>query len=730
MALRWLPLAAAVGLCLLVASPAVSRRGARLTARFGLTLFGDYVAGETDRAERQRGRLRAAYVATPHRAYAARTLLYAGTLGVAGAVLGVYAAAGLLRALSVGEAAVEAAVPARLAFLGAATRLTGASPAELFLLLAASAATVGAAAAAGTYAARWRVLRSRAAGRASEIDATLPRTVAFLYALSRSGMPFPRVLDTLADNEAVYGEAARELAVAVRDINTFGTDVVTALERTADDTPSDRMAEFAGNLAAVLSSGRRVSTFLDAQYERFQEEAEAQQEQYLDLLAAFAESYVTVLVAGPLFMITLLTVIGLVLEDTLPFLGLLIYVFVPLGTVAFVVYVRSVVGPLGAVTAADRGEPAGTEFAVPEAAADDESRDGAVGDRSGASAGAAATDGGRVDRWAASRERLAAYDGVAAVRGWLRRPVGSLLERPTALLAVTVPLGLAWIGLSAEPGTAAALRQLRAEGIGVTAVVGVLEGLDVPFVRACFVVAGTYALVRAARKRRLAAVERGVPDFLDRLAQMNEAGATIVAGLRRVVDAELGPLGAEIERVNRDIRWGATVEGALRRLDRRAGSGLVSRTVALTVNAARASGDIAPVLSIAADESRATRRLRRERRAMMLTYLLVIYLSFLVFLGIIAALSVSFVPAIEEAAAGGGGAAAGTDGVPGGLVGSIGDTDVDVYQTLFLHAAIVQAVTAGLVAGQLGGGRLRDGAKHVTALLALVYAAAVLLGLT
>jgi len=40
----------------------------------------------------------------------------------------------------------------------------------------------------------------------------------------------------------------------------------------------------------------------------------------------------------------------------------------------------------------------------------------------------------------------------------------------------------------------------------------------------------------------------------------------------------------------------------------------------------------------------------------MLTYLIVIYISFLVFLGIIASLSVSFIPAIEEAAIPGAGA--------------------------------------------------------------------------
>jgi len=139
-----------------------------------------------------------------------------------------------------------------------------------------------------------------------------------MYALSRSGMPFPRVMDTLAENEAVYGEAATELSVAVRDMNAFGTDALTALQRTSRRTPSDDLADFAENLASVLGTGQPISTFLSDQYELYQEEAESKQQQYLELLSTFAEAYVTALVAGPLFFITILVVIGLVLEDTLP----------------------------------------------------------------------------------------------------------------------------------------------------------------------------------------------------------------------------------------------------------------------------------------------------------------------------------------------------------------------------------------------------------------------------
>jgi len=137
-------------------------------------------------------------------------------------------------------------------------------------------------------------------------------------------------------------------------MNTFGTDALTALQQTSRRTPSDDLADFSENLAAVLGTGQSISTFLNDQYELYQEEAESKQQQYLELLSTFAEAYVTALVAGPLFFITILVVIGLVLQDTLPLLRVVVYLGVPLVTFGFVVYVDSVTQGVGGTETADR----------------------------------------------------------------------------------------------------------------------------------------------------------------------------------------------------------------------------------------------------------------------------------------------------------------------------------------------------------------------------------------
>ena len=257
----------------------------RLT-RIALAVFGDFVSGDDEhRRSEQKSLLRAAHVGRTHRIYASRTLLTAVVAGVAGTLSSVYFASGFVFALGLDTNTMLDIFSGPLAFVANLTQLSTLDPARLLGLFVLAAVTAGPVAALGTYWARWRYLGAKANARATGIDATLPRTVAFVYALSRSGMPFTKVLRTLDRNRSVYGESAAEISVAVRDMDAFSTDVLTALGQMADRTPSEGLEEFSDNLASVLGSGRNLPEFLHEQYERYREEAEALQEQYLDLLS-------------------------------------------------------------------------------------------------------------------------------------------------------------------------------------------------------------------------------------------------------------------------------------------------------------------------------------------------------------------------------------------------------------------------------------------------------------
>jgi len=699
--LGYLPLALVLALLAPVAAVPVSRRADRFVTRVALAAFGGWVDDWGRRRAERRHLLQSVHAENTYRTYASKTLLYAGLAAIAGSVLGVYLVAGALAILRISPEAMRATLPSQLGFLVSLLVLPDLSLGQLFSLLLVSSATLGVASGGLTDWLRWKNLSSRANARGRKIDESIARTVAFVYALSRSGMAFPEIMRTLARNQAVYGEAAQELAVAVKAMDYAGLDMLSAIERLADRTPSETFGEFADNLANVLQSGQRISSYLEGQYERYQEDAEAQQEAFLELLATLAEGYVSVFVVAPLLFITILVIMGLMaLGDTLPVLRALTYFAIPLANVGFIIYLDSITESLRASR-----EDRDLDLAA-VALAGVRRTDDPAAERTGiqrpdespvrADGGDSATGG------AVNFERLDAFENVRWLREALADPTRTLRENPVAVLYVTVPLALLSIAVRAWPHLAAGTLTLSV--------------FDDFAVQAALFVVGTFAVVQEIHRRRIAAIEAAVPDFLDRLASVNEAGMSVVESLGRVTESDLGALDAEVEKLWADIEWGVDAETALYRFEDRLDTPTVTRTVTLIANAMAASGDIARVLRIAADDAQDTRRLKRQRRQEMLTYLIIIYLSFFVFLVIVGALNSILIPNLPTGASAPSGSAAAN-----GPLSGIGSVDVEAYTLLFFHSSLVQAVFSGLLAGQMGEGSVRNGAKHAAVLLAVAY---------
>jgi len=160
----------------------------------------------------------------------------------------------------------------------------------------------------------------------------------------------------------------------------------------------------------------------------------------------------------------------------------------------------------------------------------------------------------------------------------------------------------------------------------------------------------------------------------------------------------------------------------LHRFERRVRTRTISRVVTLITNAMNASGDLAAVLRIAADQAKADRRLKRDRRGEMLTYMVVVYISFFVFLFIIVVLSTVLIPNLPSESVVPNATGDGASQVPQvGGVGDVGNIDAGAYKLIFFHTAVIQGLVSGFVAGQLASGDLREGAKHAAVLIAMAY---------
>jgi flagellar protein FlaJ len=713
-----LPLLVSAGLVGLVGLTRVNPRVDRALTRTSLGLFGRSIRQEERILSSQAGAddskinvLRGAHISATYRVYAANTYLYAGLLGVAAAILSIYLVSGFIGLLALPEETLRAALPGQLSFLAGWMQVPELSTGQRFVLFLGGSAAIGLLVAVGTYQYRWYIPKYRGNERKRQINESLQRTVAFIYALSRSGMEVPEILRILSNNKEVYGEAAREIEVAVRDIDVFGADIITALQRLGERTPSDEFADFAENFVSVLQGGRELSRFLHEQYEYYEQEAEAQQDQFLELLATLAEAYVTAFVAGPLFLITILVVIGFVIGNTLTFLRLIVYAVIPLATVGFLVYLDSVT-PATSIDPEREETTDVWEFLDVRSTGDPDVPNGE-----------AATDGGVAgqrfravgnsfypEELARNVKRMASYDRLRWIRERVKNPVDFILGSPTAVFYVTVPIALVYLG-------ARGYLQYTAGTLGV----GTADDL---LVHATLFVLAPFAVVYEVRQYRVRAIERAIPDFLDRLASINDAGMPIIESFERIQRSDLGRLNVELKRTWTDLQMGAELDQALHRMERRLDTPSVSRAVTLIIHSMNASGDLAPVLRIAANESLSARRLRQARRQELMTYMVVIYVSFMVFLAIVIALTTVFLPSIPTIENLGGDIGGG--GVPGGgfgglSVGGLSAAKKEAYELVFGHAALVQAVTSGLMAGKMSEGSLKAGAKHVVIMLLLAY---------
>ena len=678
----------------------------RVLRRISVVAFGSYV----DRSERKKAtrqhRLRAAQFPTTYRTYASTTILYSMVGALVGGILGLYVVWGVLKILAIDQERMREILPEALAPLSNFAGLGTLTPIELLTVMLASGLTFGLLAGVFTYLFRWWWPEHVAATRMRSIEATMPQGIAFMYALSRSGMSFTKVLSIMASHRRIYGATAAEVDVAVRQMDLFGRDMITAIQRMGRRTPSEQFQEFAENLASVLQSGRNLAGFLNDQYDDFQEEAEAQQEQLLNLISTLAEAYVTVLVAGPLFLITILVIIGIAGANTLTALQVFIYFIIPIGNLGFILYLDTVTARFG------RGERIESLPSVASGLHDiRRATDASAGGTRPDATDRARADGGfagDADRQVANLERLAVHKRIEWLRDRVGSPVRTVVQRPITLLYVTVPIAV--FGTLFRLASAGELN---------------VDVVDDMFIQATLFVVATFAMVFEIHRRRIETIEASVPDFLDRLASVNEAGLSMIDSIDRVRASDLGALGPEVDRIWADIKWGSDIERALKRFERRVRTRTISRVVALITNAMNASGDVSRVLRIAAAQAKADRRLKRQRKQEMLSYVVVVYVSFGVFLVIIAALDAVLIPNLPETAITPGSENPNQPSVtPGmGQLEGLGTIDAEAYTLLFFHTALLQALLSGIVAGQMSSGDIRDGAKHAAILMSVAYMA-------
>ncbi|MDO9539904.1 MAG: type II secretion system F family protein [Methanocalculus sp.] len=503
--------------------------------------------------------------------------------------------------------------------------------------------------------------------RATRINLTLHNSVAYMYAMRRGGAELIEIFRSLSENSHVYGEVALEFRQVVRDCDLFAHDIVSALRELQTTTPSAKMKDFIQDLLSVIESGGDMAAFLQARVVLYQDEARFEQKQFLNTLSLVAEGYVTLFVAGPLFLIIVMVVMGLMGPGALIQLNIVIYALIPIGTAIFIVFIDM-------LSSQPEGVERYTYMQELREFPDIIIREVPQKEEKGLIAG------------------LKRYDRNTRIREFISDPLHYFVILPHRTFYFAVPLALLYL----------IFWYLQIPNYGDTELY--ITILDDYVIAMFLLIFGPYSIAQLIWSRRISEIEGSLPDFLTRLAGINEVGLTIAKALSILVRTNLGLLSYEIKKIKRDLDWGANVEDALVRFEERLSTPSISRTVTLITRASAMSGEIGQVLTIAASDAEMSETLKRERSGEMFLYTAVVYLSFFVFIFVVMIIGTQFLPIIELTGSD-------TSSVGAGF-STLGSISALTYGRLFYHAVIIQAICSGLLAGLMGESSLAAGVKH------------------
>lgn len=177
----------------------------------------------------------------------------------------------------------------------------------------------------------------RASSRGRDIDTRLPYALNYIATMGSAGVPPQKIFAGLAE-QRVYGEVSNEMAWITRDLRVLGMDLMTALAKAIDRSPSVRFQDLLQGALTALSSGESLKDYFLSKSQQYFHENRQNQKRFVETLGVMAESYVTIIVAAPLFLIVILSVMlmfGASGESVLLIGYLLVLVFLPFAQFMF-----------------------------------------------------------------------------------------------------------------------------------------------------------------------------------------------------------------------------------------------------------------------------------------------------------------------------------------------------------------------------------------------------------
>ncbi len=203
------------------------------------------------------------------------------------------------------------------------------------------------------------------------------------------------------------------------------------------------------------------------------------------------------------------------------------------------------------------------------------------------------------------------------------------------------------------------------------------------------------------------AIDRALPRLLEGVAHGQLTGLSLIRAFKEASDNVPRPLRDEIKLMLAKVSWGLSLEEALKLFERRARTPLAHRVATLIVEANRSGGYVERIFAPMAEATSTFQAMEDERKAELKPYIIIMYLSFVIFLIVTGVLYTQFFAPITT--------------TPMPFLTPL--MDPMSCWILLYHMGVVLAVFSGLIAGILGEGRFYGGLKHIVVMLLMALVA-------
>ncbi|MDD1687323.1 type II secretion system F family protein [Methanoregula sp.] len=504
-----------------------------------------------------------------------------------------------------------------------------------------------------------------AQGRKSRIDLDMPYAISYMQALSTTMPPY-EIIRKVYEEHDMFGEISKEFGMIVRDVELFGDDLDAAMKNLQRTTPSTNLRDFINDLAIVFDSGGNITTYLGAKTEYYRDQAKQELELVLKTIEIMAEVYVTAFVAGPIALIIMIVAQGMTNSQGMDWIVPVMYICIPAGAIVMIWILSMMLPPENMEIS--RKETIEHDFGssvpgVPQIiAAEDDPKNKEF------------------------FQRIETNKRRNIFLAQLKHPFRTYIRSY-------------YYGLGLGAGFA-----------GIVAAIWLTGGFDMLFLHnqvqaviclAIIAFMAPLALSYEGRRWYVQNIEQHLPDFLRELSDMKDIGITLHEAIHRISGAKLGVLSSELSVASRDIESGAYVNSALVKMEERIGLVSVKRAISLLVRASEITTNLRQIFIIAITDFEYYLKLKRERSNTTIVYVMIIYLSFGIYLYTAYQLNIPFLSAFK------------------GM-----DVSVDTAGNLtkMFNIGIILATFSGIMAGQFSSNSILAGFKHSIVLLAATIA--------